>query len=66
MVASAQAMDKLQSPIAAWLRKTGAGLVDLLCSPNAHTRSIVLLGSRCSSKRALGDPPALYLEAETN
>ncbi len=31
------------------------GLVDLHCSPNAHTRPIVLLGRRCSSKRAVGD-----------
>jgi len=29
--------------------------VDLLCSPNAHTRSIVFSGWRCSSKRAVGD-----------
>jgi hypothetical protein len=29
--------------------------VDLLCSPNAHTRSIVFLDRRCSSKRSVGD-----------
>src|SRR4029079_9427349 len=36
-------------------RDRAYGLVDLLCSPNAHTRPIVLLGWRCSSKRAVGD-----------
>src|SRR6187551_2127564 len=35
---------------------------DLLCPPNAHTRSIVCLESRCSSKRALGGHSALPLE----
>jgi hypothetical protein len=33
--------------------------VDLLCSPNAHTRPIVFLNWRCSSKRAVGDQSAL-------
>src|SRR5688500_13887868 len=37
----------------------GVRAVDLLCSPNAHTRPIVLLDSRCSSKRAVGDQSAL-------
>jgi hypothetical protein len=32
---------------------------DLLCSPNAHTRSVVSLDRRCSSKRALGGQSAL-------
>src|SRR5689334_19917394 len=37
-------------------RKGGAyGLVDLLCSPDAHTRPIVFLARWCSSKRAVGD-----------
>jgi hypothetical protein len=36
-------------------RSEGVRAVDLLCSPNAHTRPIVLLDSRCSSKRAVGD-----------
>jgi hypothetical protein len=40
-------------------RKTGGRAVDLPCSPNAHTRSIVLLERRRSSKRAVGDQSAL-------
>src|SRR5512134_649746 len=38
----APATDKPHEPVVAWLRKRRGGLVDLLCSPNAHTRSIVL------------------------
>ena len=34
---------------------------DLLCSPNAHARSIVFLDRRCSSKRALGGQSVLPL-----
>ena len=37
----------------------GRRAVDLPCSLNAHTRSIVLLEGRCASKRAVGDQPAL-------
>ena len=40
----------------------GVRVVDLLCSPNAHTRSNLFLESRCSSKRAVGDQSALALE----
>jgi hypothetical protein len=50
---AAPATDKPHDSVVAWLRKTRAyGLVDLLCSPNAHTRSIDFLERRCSSKRA--------------
>jgi hypothetical protein len=37
---------------------------DLLCSPNAHTRSVVSLDRRCSSKRALGGQSALPQKGE--
>jgi len=40
----------------------GVRVVDLLCSPNAHTRSIVFLDRRCSSKRAVGDQQTLHPE----
>ena len=40
-------------------RKREARAVGLLCSPNAHARSIVFAESRCSSKRAVGDQSAL-------
>ncbi|HEY7129348.1 MAG TPA: hypothetical protein VH332_06725, partial [Nitrospira sp.] len=42
------------------------GLVDLLCSPNARTRSIVLLDRRRSSKRAIGDQSAHAPKKETS
>src|SRR5687768_15193615 len=41
-----------------------ARAVDLLCSPNAHTRSIVFLERRYSSKRAVGDQTALTSYSE--
>ncbi len=36
--------------------------VGLPCSPDAHTRSIVSLESRCSSKRAVGGQSASSFE----
>gem|GEM_PF-1196687 len=40
----------------------GVRVVDLLCPPNAHTRSIVFFDRRCSSKRAVGDQQTLHPE----
>src|SRR5262245_55426196 len=40
--------------------------VGLLCSPNAHTRSIVFLERRCSSKRAVGDQSASISKTDTS
>jgi hypothetical protein len=40
------------------MKERGVRAVDLPCSPNAHTRSIVFSERRCSSKRAVGDQSA--------
>jgi hypothetical protein len=37
------------------LAETGMAVIRLPCSPKAHTGLIVLLGRRCSLKRAVGD-----------
>src|SRR5688572_33404905 len=56
---AARAVGLICSPNAHDQTRKGRRAVDLPCSPNAHTRSIVLLEGRCSSKRAVGDQPAL-------
>src|SRR5688572_28959242 len=56
---AARAVGLICSPNAHDQTRKGRRAVDLPCSPNARTRSIVLLEGRCSSKRAVGDQPAL-------